>query len=222
MIVSTNYTVNIQKLQEASEHLPQMDFKLSLTEPTGNFFYDPWKIKEEFKNSIWDDILSSLDEPWGEARLIDLNSGSCYHAHADVDDRWHLNIIGKESYLIDLDNSNMYTQTCDGIWYLMDAGKLHSAANFGNINRVQLVVRKLLKKNTINNSLAITITVAEQRPDFRYVFDNTLSGWLNKANKNGTLSNFEYDGKTVKFNLDKEYVDEFTSKVDTMFNVEIS
>jgi len=221
MIVSTNYTVNLSKLQEASENLPQIDFKFSLNEPTGNFFYEPWKIKEEYENTVWQDILDTLPFEKGEARLIELNPGTSYHAHSDIDDRWHLNITGKHSYLIDLDTDTMHKTDSDGIWYLMDAGKLHSASNFGNTNRVQLVVRKLLKKNTVNNKVTVLLTLTEQRPDYRYVFDNTLSGWLNKANKNNILSNFEYKDTTVKFNLDSNYIEELKSRLDSMFKIEV-
>jgi hypothetical protein len=65
-------------------------------------------------------------------------------------------------------------------------------------------VRHLLKKNELADpvsvSLATTIANAE---DARFVFDNTMSPWLNEANKSGFINNFDYSPISIKFNIEQ-------------------
>jgi len=174
--------------------------KHDLTQQTGDFFYDPWELKQEYKDTVWEEIWCSLPGDTGQARIIVLESPSCYTQHADIDDRYHLNLFGDESYLIDLENTQMYKLVQDSIWYEMDAGRLHSAINIGEHMRMQLVVRKLLKQNVLTNSTEVTISAAGNNP--RYHFDNKLSPWLNRANKRGIINSFQRDGGTVYFNIE--------------------
>jgi len=174
--------------------------KHDLTQQTGDFFYDPWELKQEYKDTVWEEIWCSLPGDTGQARIIVLESPSCYTQHADIDDRYHLNLFGDESYLIDLENTQMYKLVQDSIWYEMDAGRLHSAINIGEHMRMQLVVRKLLKQNVLTNPTEVTISAAGNNP--RYHFDNKLSPWLNRANKRGIINSFQRDGGTVYFNIE--------------------
>jgi hypothetical protein len=174
--------------------------KHDLTQQTGDFFYDPCELKQEYKDTVWEEIWCSLPGDTGQARIIVLESPSCYTQHADIDDRYHLNLFGDESYLIDLENTQMYKLVQDSIWYEMDAGRLHSAINIGEHMRMQLVVRKLLKQNVLTNPTEVTISAAGNNP--RYHFDNKLSPWLNRANKRGIINSFQRDGGTVYFNIE--------------------
>ena len=174
--------------------------KYDLTQQTGDFFYDPWELKQEYKDTVWEEIWCSLPGDTGQARIIVLESPSCYTQHADIDDRYHLNLFGDESYLIDLENTQMYKLVQDSIWYEMDAGRLHSAINIGEHMRMQLVVRKLLKQNILTNPTEVTISAAGNNS--RYHFDNKLSPWLNRANKRGIINSFQRDGGTVYFNIE--------------------
>lgn len=178
--------------------------KHDLTQQTGDFFYDPWELKQEYKDTVWEEIWCSLPGDTGQARIIVLESPSCYTQHADIDDRYHLNLFGDESYLIDLENTQMYKLVQDSIWYEMDAGRLHSAINIGEHMRMQLVVRKLLKQNVLTNPTEVTISAAGNNP--RYHFDNKLSPWLNRANKRGIINSFQRDGGTVYFNIEHNYI----------------
>lgn len=207
MIVKTNYNINIQVIKEAVSQLPNEN-KLTLNTPTGNFFYDPWKIKEEFVGTCWETILSSLNESFGEARIIRLLPGTCYFSHADIDNRWHLSLTGNQSYLINLEDCSMHKLKLDGNWYFMDASKRHTAANFGQIDRYQLVVRKLLKSNNLVQPSKIQITQNEKTYDFRYLFDNEISPWLNKANNQGKISNFNFRDQEVSFDISEEFIEE--------------
>ena len=56
MLTKTNYKVNLDLLQEALYQLPDSGMKTSINSPTGNFFYDPWTIKEEYKGTVWETL----------------------------------------------------------------------------------------------------------------------------------------------------------------------
>jgi len=208
MLTPTNHTVDTELFQEACNHLPKGAMKTSINQPTGDFFYDPWILKDEYKGTVWETLYNSLPVIKGEARIIILDPNQCYQRHADIDDRYHLNILGENCYLIDLVRDTMYPLEQDGIWYDMDASFLHTAANFGRKARVQLVVRKLLKKNQLVNPINIGLTTTMTNADHaRHIFDNTVSPWLNEANKAGYIDNFSYSSVVVKFSIEQDKID---------------
>ena len=219
MLRPTNYTVESYLLEEAIKQSDKDEFKLILNQPTGDFFYDPWVIKPEFVGTVWEDILNSLPLDKGEARLITLKPGTSYYSHADADDRWHLNLKSEYGYLCDLDNQQMHLLTPDGIWYDMDAGRIHSAVNFGHCDRVQLVVRQLLKFNMLKNSINIKIRLKETSPDYRYQFDRTISPWLNRANKKGIISNFKFLDTEVSFDIEVDELNSLKRIVPILFEI---
>ena len=221
MLTKLNYTVPTDLLQEAINSLPSDDFRHTINEPTGNFFYDPWTVKKEFADTIWSELLSSLPIPVGEARVIILKPGTCYQSHADIDDRYHLNLSSHYAYLVDLDSEQMYQLKNNGAWYLMDAGCLHSATNFGVHNRVQLVVRKLLTKNILTNPVTVKLycdTLSEDRS--RFLFDESVSPWLNQANKNGLISSFTPTKKDVTLVIEQGSIDSLTKILPKEFKIE--
>lgn len=203
MINQTSYLLTPDQFRKACESIPTIDFKLALNEPLGDFFYEPWQIKPEFQNTIWQELLNMLPSPIGEARLIRLSPGTNYWAHADIDDRWHLSLVNKNSFLVDLTTKQLH-KTDLGSWYTMDAGRLHSAVNFGGGDRIQLVVRKLLTAGTFDNAISIIIPMPDI-PDARYQFDQIYSPWLNRANKQGHIRDFAYN-KEVTFKVSPEAV----------------
>jgi hypothetical protein len=212
MLVKTPYTVSIDDmpLLEKGKH--------DLTVPSGDFFYDPWVLLEEYKNTVWESILNSLPIDTGQARIIVMESPSCYTQHADIDDRYHLNLSGDQDYLIDLDNQQMHKLVKDGLWYEMDAGRLHTAISVGEHTRMQLVVRKLLTRNVLNDSVSVKITAGGSNP--RYSFDNTMSVWLNRASKNKTISNFKQSEASVYFDVEQSSLEELKSIVPKEFKLE--
>lgn len=205
MIRTTQYYVPISLIAEAAKNIPSDEFKFSLNTPTGNFFYDAWELKPELHGTIWEKLYNSLPTIKGEARLIKLKGGESYISHSDIDDRWHLNIAGVKCFLTDLDDLKMYPLKQDGIWYNMDAGKRHTASNFGNRIRYQLVVRQLLKKNEIEDPITISIRARQEvdPDDARFLFDDVISPWLNYANKLETIANFSYQDGNVSFDISK-------------------
>jgi hypothetical protein len=208
MLIPTNYKTDPALFQEACQQLPEEGMKTTVNKPTGNFFYDPWVIKDEYKGTVWETLYNSLPVTKGEARIIILDPGHSYTAHADIDDRYHLNILGDESFIIDLMREQMHKLNQDGMWYDMDAGFLHTAANFGRRARVQLVIRKLLKKNKLINPVEVALSTTMSNLDHaRYLFDNTISIWLNEANKHGYISNFSYSSPFVKFEIEQDKLD---------------
>lgn len=199
MLEKTQYFADIEKY-----FFVRFYDKTILNKPTGDFFYDPWIIKDEYKGTMWEEILSTLPEQQGEARIIVMEPGTTYMAHSDIDDRWHLNLQGNESYLIDLDNLDMHCLQKDGYWYTMDAGRKHVASNFGSVDRIQLVVRQLLKPTVEKDLVEVTISPTKEKFDYRYQFDKHISPWLNKANKEGVMKDFAHDSSSVSFKVVKE------------------
>ena len=205
MLTPTNYTVESILFQEACRSLPNEVMKTTINKPTGNFFYDPWILKDEYKGTVWETLYNSLPVVKGEARIIILDPRQCYQVHADIDDRYHLNILGDNSYLIDLVRDIMHPLAQDGTWYDMDASFLHTATNFGRRARVQLVVRKLLKKNKLSNPVEVSIVTSLENTDHaRHLFDNTMSPWLNEANKAGFINNFKQGNVSITFDIEKD------------------
>jgi len=208
MLTPTNYTIHTDLFQEAWHHLPTGGMKTTINQPTGNFFYDPWVLKDEYKGTVWEKLYDSLPVSKGEASIIILDPNQCYQIHADIDDRYHLNILGENCYLIDLVLETMYPLSQDGIWYDMDASCLHTATNFGRKARVQLVVRKLLKNNKLNNPINVSVASSMKNTNHaRFIFDNTLSPWFNAANKTGFINNFTQGVVSVSFNIEQDKLD---------------
>lgn len=222
MLKKLQYTVSKELLQEADGLVSTSDFKTAINESTGRFFYDPWVIRSEYKNTIWETILDTLPSPVGEARIIDLAPATCYQTHSDIDDRYHLNISGEECFLVDFNNNELHKLSADGSWYEMDAGRLHSAANFGRLYRVQLVVRKLLKHLDLTDPVAVRLTSdGLSKDDTRFLFDQTISGWLNYANKAQIISNFKFNHGSVEFDIEREHIDSLQNKLIKEFKLEI-
>ena len=220
MLSPTNYTVNTSLFQEACIQLPTGNMKTTINQPTGNFFYDHWILKDEYKGTVWETLYNSLPASKGEARIIILDPAHCYQTHADIDDRYHLNILGESCYLIDLIREQLFLLEQDGIWYDMDAGFLHTATNFGRRARVQLVVRKLLKNNKLKNPVEVNLsTTIANTDDARFVFDNTLSPWFNEANKLGFINGFSHSPISIKFNIEQDKIDSFRRILPTEFKI---
>jgi hypothetical protein len=216
MLTQLQYTVSTELLQEAAEQAPLLKFTWTINQPTGHFFYDPWVIKPEYANTAWAKLLESLPFVVGQARLIGLDPATSYHSHADIDDRYHLNITGENCYLFDFDNEIMHPVQADGIWYEMDAGRVHSASNFGRVCRSQLVVRKLLEDNVLDDAIPVTIIpTGENSNDSRFLFDQHVSPWLNRANKKGNINNFNYTDQITSFNLKASLLDELRELLPT-------
>lgn len=204
MIKQTSYTADLSILANVIDNIPVG----SINSPTGRFFYDKWVISDEYQGTVWQTILDSLPVQVGEARIIQLDPATCYHMHADIDDRYHLNLTGEDCYLVDIDDEKLYKIVNDGCWYKMNAGPAHSAINFGRYPRLQLVVRELLTAAELIDPVTVTILFDDLAPDdARYIFDNTYSKWLNTANKNKSLNEFSFNKTMVSFKTERRLVD---------------
>lgn len=220
MLQKTAYKVPQKTIQGSNHFLDGFtDFKTSINEPTGDFFYDIWKIKSQFKDTVFETLLSALPSNIGEARIVKLNSGNCYLQHSDIDDRYHLNISGDNCYLIDLENKKLHELIKDGCWYEMDAGTLHSAINIGYDPRYQLVVRKLLETNSLENYCEIKIMPVCDKPRFR--LDNHISPWLNRASKRRIIQKFQAHSDHITFQLDAKYLRELDRFDSNFFKISI-
>lgn len=223
MFYRTVYKVTDEQMDMAALAIPHIDFRLTINQPTGRFFYDPWTIKDEFKNTIWEFILKTLPHNIGEARIISLKPGRCYQSHADIDDRYHLNISGDSySYLANLETDTLYKIIKDTFWYTLDTSPKHSAINFGQQDRIQLVVRHLLRDYEFKNFIDIKITIDKlDDDDSRFLMDDQLSPWLNKKTKTKQLTNFEFTANSISFRLDSMLLDEIKNIVPSTFNFQI-
>jgi hypothetical protein len=209
MLIDTGKRLEIDNIE-----LKFYEHKNRLNQPTGRFFYDPWIISNEYRNTEFENILNYFPTDIGEARIMVLNPGQSYLSHADIDDRYHLSVQSQESYLIDLENKIMHPTIKDNIIWEMDAGKLHTASNFGRYDRLQLVVRKLLKENLLKSPSKIILSCESPPTGFRYAFDNCVSNYLNRAVKRGILNNFSTDGtNTVSFEIEEDYITELHNVV---------
>jgi len=206
MIQNTKYTVPLEVIDGVMGDVYDIG-KFDISEQTGSFFYDPWQLKPEYLGTQWESIWNSLPEPKGQGRIIILESPSCYTSHADIDNRWHLNLCGDEAYLIDLEKETMFKTVLDGKWYDMDAGVTHTAMNIGAHIRAQLVVRKLLPKNIINDPKRVRISGVEG--NVRYAFDKHLSPWLNRAaNNQKIISNVKVVKQGIEFDIEAGLVNQ--------------
>jgi hypothetical protein len=212
MIINTPFKVDSDLYRKCIENATHLTGKITLNKPTNRFFYDPWEIKEEYRNTIWEDVLNTLPKQIGEARLLTLESGKCYFGHADIDDRYHLTLTGKKSFLVDLEKDQMHSLENDGKWYDMNAGLIHSAVNFGDVPRIQLVVRKLLNDLSNYPSTKILITLNTNIHDSRYYFDQEISPMLNQGNKSEIIHSFNVDANKVSFNIHNDFVETIVSK----------
>lgn len=178
-------------IDQALKEYPVTSDVTVLNQPTGDFFYDAWTIKDWCKDTIWQQVLDTLPMTIGQARIIKLGNKGTYKAHADIDNRYHLNLTGEQAYLLDLDEKVMYECVRDNCWAYMDAGRIHAATNYGSIPRLQLVVRELLRKSHQPVDLvSISIDAAYEQPDYNYKFDKIFITFLNKANQRYKLADY--------------------------------
>ena len=207
-------------IEQALKEHPVTGEGTVLNEPTGDFFYDRWEIKDLYKDTIWQQVLDTLPMSIGQARIIKLEPGESYMAHADIDNRWHLNLTGEQAYLIDLDEKVMHQCVRDNRWVYMDAGQIHVAANYGSTPRLQLVVREPLRNSRQPKDLvSINIEAAYEQHDFRYKFDNIFSSFLNKANQKYKLADFAHTTFSLSFKLERELLEEFEKLITPEFKV---
>ena len=171
MLTVIRTKINYKEIYNLVKNLPTG--KNVLTKPRGDFFYDPHILDEQYKGTEIEKVLD-LIPMHGEARVIVMEPGQSYSAHADVDDRWHLTLDADESYLVDLKNEKMYKSIADGTLYLMDSGRLHTASNYGYKPRYQLVIRKRLKGRILDNPVYFNLTLIDPPYNARYLFDKSF------------------------------------------------
>jgi len=189
MITRTSKLFSIQPLVDQLNTIEPAP-RISLNEPTGSFFGDPWRVKDQFRNTAIGNLLETL-HPIGEARLLRLESGETYTAHSDPDDRYHVALSTNEfCYLIDFNDQHMYHLPVDGqLWY-MDTSKLHVAANFGGTARVHLNIRLLLPRYD-ETKKGLRISFEGGGVDWKQDSYLDILPFLNKKIKSGDITGFD-------------------------------
>ena len=204
MLERINTKIDAKSIFDITKQLPPG--KNVLNKPTGDFFYDEWKLEDKWLGSPVDDLLGKLPNH-GEARVIVLSPGQSYCAHADIDDRWHVTLDAEESYLIDLEHNKNYKLEVDNEVYEMDSGRIHTATNFGFKPRYQLVIRKLLKRHQLQEPTNCTIELIDPPYNVRYLFDKSFSILLNKLEKEGKINNFRRtNNNSIALDIEKEEI----------------
>lgn len=181
---------SIQPIIDQVNTLGNFGKRLDLNVSSGKFFNDPWQVKQEFANTPLGNVLKTLGNI-GQARLLCLESAESYTAHCDPDDRIHLAIITNPySFLVDVENKNLYHLPVDGSLWHMDTGKIHVAANWGGRTRIHLNVRKLLPKYDASQP-GLHIKVLEGDYDWKQIAYTPLMSLINSSIKNNLITGFE-------------------------------
>ena len=214
MLTKTGITHSSKEIYNLVKHFGPG--KNVLNEPTGDFFYDEWKLLPEYKGTSLEELLTKLGKV-GEARINVMKPGECYTAHADIDDRFHLTLNSEHSFLTDIIWAKTFPCHADDTVYGMDAGRLHTASNYGYKNRYQLVIRRLLNRIDLQEPAVITCMALQPTPyNLRYLFDRSFSCLLNKFNKLGVMTNFNKVSETsIKFEVEYEFVQEVLKLKET-------
>ena len=199
MISETGFSTDISKLVPLVESIDWTENnRVQLNDPTGDWLYDPYEIKPEWKNTEFARLLNEIPYPVGEARLIRLAPGESYRAHADIDDRLHINILSNEHcFLIDLKAATMYRTPSSGALYYMNAGKVHTASNFGHTDRVQLVIRHRLERSHKPEFKRVSVELTNPPYNARYLVDNSVSPLLNRYCKEGRIGYFDKNSEVL-------------------------
>ena len=204
MLERINTKIDAKSIFDITKQLPPG--KNVLNKPTGDFFYDEWKLEDKWSGTPVQDLLSQLPNH-GEARVIVLSPGQSYCAHADIDDRWHVTLDAEQSYITDLENNKNYKLEVDNEVYVMDSGRIHTASNFGFKPRYQLVIRKLLKRNELQEPTNCTIELVDPPYNVRYLFDKSFSILLNKLEKAEKITNFrKVSDQEIEFVIENEEI----------------
>lgn len=190
MLTQLPYKFSIDPIIDQISKLGNFGKRLDLNIPTGEFFNDPWKIKEEFTGTPLGNVLESVGNI-GQARLLCLESAESYTAHYDPDDRIHLAIVTNPySFLVDITDNKLYHLPADGqLWY-MNTGKMHVAANWGPRPRIHLNIRVLLPHFT-DNKPGVHFKVVGGDFDWKQESYTEVMGLVNKGFKEGTVTGFK-------------------------------
>jgi hypothetical protein len=185
MLVDTGISVDLDPLLNEISSVNWDDSnRAKINTPTGHWLHDPYVINDVWRGTAFEQLLLNLPWPIGEARLMRLEPGTCYRSHADIDDRYHLNLTSNQHcHLIDLEEQTMYQLVPDGKFYKMNAGKIHTAVNFGSTPRIQLVIREPIVKIESPSMIKIKIKSTDVSHDFRYQFDQHISPVISKLIK---------------------------------------
>jgi hypothetical protein len=172
--------------------------RIDLNVPTGKFFNDIWKIKDDIVGTPLGNVLNSLPNI-GQARLLTLESGESYTAHTDPDDRIHLPIITNDfSYLIDITNNTMHHIPADGSLWYMDTSRTHVATNWGSTARIHLNIRMLLPHFDISKA-GIHIKVVDGPFDWKQLSYIELMGEINRSVKSNIITGFDSSNERELF-----------------------
>lgn len=213
----TNFYFPIQEIISLLDNIDWDDKnRCAINYKTGNWLYDKYEIYDCWKNTKFEDLLNSIPYNIGEARLMKLDPGDCYRSHADADDRLHINIRSNPySFLINLNDNEMHQLVDDNYLYYMDGSYIHTAANFGSIPRIQLVIRVRLQRHELNNGCNVIIKFTNPPNNLRYLLDQSISPLINKMCKSGEIGFFDLiTSDSIILYIDKSALKKIQTQLD--------
>ncbi len=162
-----------------------------------DFFYADRTLNCNLHNTEFERLWNTLDRP-GEAQIQIIDSTRCYRSHCDIDNRWHFNLTGDDSFLVDIENQHLWPTRVDGRLYYLNTTFPHSAVNFGMRPRIQLVIRQCLRKNSLTDPVKCWLHHPSEdtthKNASRYLWDKCVQSWLNiHINTLGVVTDFQGD-----------------------------
>ena len=96
-------------------------------------------LNSELRGSVIETIWNNNKRSIGRFRILTIKPfENRYTKHVDADYRTHLAVFTNEESFLEIDNTP-YHIPADGVAYLCNTRKIHTAYNHGNTNRVHIV-----------------------------------------------------------------------------------
>ena len=72
--------------------------KLDINQSITSFYYDAWQLKPEYSSPEMRELFDQLG-PVGQAKIVSIPPGTSYHAHSDIEDRYHITLQNQVLFL---------------------------------------------------------------------------------------------------------------------------
>jgi len=117
----------------------------------------------------------------------------------------------------------MHKLEADGKLYHMDGGRIHTAANFGSSERVQLVARIRLTDYEIADFKRVELVFTDRPYDLRYNIDNSVSVLMSRLIKEKNMKFIEYAADRIIVEVNDTALDRIAqelSKLEVQYKIQ--
>jgi hypothetical protein len=156
----------------------------------GDRYYREMELFDKYKGTVVERYVKSLNRKLSKVCVIIQEPGDTYPIHADIDDRFHLNLQSDNAYFIDFKTNISIPIETDRKVYLMNTGGLHSAVNFGLKRRLQIGATISLEYHNLKSPMSVNIHYNGKNKNYDYFYNFYVMPWLNLANKNKLINNY--------------------------------